>query len=62
MFTSGPSHGEAVGRFEGEPQYYASPDRAEYRGVLTQNGFAVVADAVEDPPCGRHKVWLSQLS
>jgi SAM-dependent methyltransferase len=62
MFTSGPSHGEAVGSFEGEPLYHASLDGPEYRPLLAQNGFAVVAHAVEDPTCGRHTVWLAQLS
>lgn len=62
MFTSGPSHGEAVGSFEGEPLYHASLDSAEHRNLLAQNGFAVVAHAVEDPTCGRHTVWLAQLS
>ena len=31
MFTSGPSHGEAIGAFQGEPLYHASLDKAEYR-------------------------------
>jgi hypothetical protein len=62
MFTSGPSHGEAVGSVEGEPLYHASLDIPEYRNLLAQNGFAVVARAVEDPTCGRHTVWLAQLS
>ena len=43
MFTSGPAHGEAMGTFEGEPLYHASLDSAEYRALLDENGFAVVA-------------------
>ena len=60
MFTSGPSHGEAIGSFEGEPLYHASLDGADYRALLDENGFAVVEHMVEDPACGRHTVWLVQ--
>jgi SAM-dependent methyltransferase len=60
MFTSGPAHGEAIGSFEGEPLYHASLDPAEYRALLGQNGFRVVAHVVEDPSCGRHTIWLAQ--
>jgi len=60
MFTSGPSHGEAIGTFEGEPLYHASLDAAEYRALLEANGFGVVAHAVEDPACGHHTIWLAQ--
>jgi SAM-dependent methyltransferase len=60
MFTSGPGHGKAIGSFEGEPLYHASLDGADYRALLDENGFAVVAHMVEDPACGRHTVWLAQ--
>ena len=62
MFTSGPSHGAAIGSFGGEPLYHASLDPAEYRALLEENGFAVAAHAVEDPACGRHTIWLAQRS
>jgi SAM-dependent methyltransferase len=61
LFTSGPSHGEAIGTFEGERLYHASLDAAEYRALLDDSGFAVVAHTVEDPACGGHTVWLAQL-
>ena len=61
MFTSGPSHGEAIGTYKGEPLYHGSPDGAEYRLLLDQNGFDVVSHVVEDPHCGHHTIWLSQL-
>jgi trans-aconitate methyltransferase len=61
MFTSGPAYSEVIGTFEGEPLYHASLDGAEYRTVLDENGFTVVAHALEDPTCGRHTVWLAQL-
>ncbi|ALK08280.1 class I SAM-dependent methyltransferase [Blastochloris viridis] len=60
MFTSGPAHGEATGTFEGEPLYHASLDAAEYRALLADHGFAVVAHVAEDPGCGGHTVWLAQ--
>jgi trans-aconitate methyltransferase len=61
MFTSGPSHGEAIGTYRGEPLYHASLDGTEYRTLLDENGFSVVAQVVEDPNCGGHTVWLAQL-
>jgi SAM-dependent methyltransferase len=62
MFTSGPAHGEAIGSFGGEPLYHASLDAAEYRALLAANGFHVVSHVVEDPDCGRHTIWLAQLT
>jgi SAM-dependent methyltransferase len=61
MFTSGPSHGEAIGTYKGEPLYHGSLDGAEYRSLLDQNGFDIVSHVVEDPDCGHHTIWLSQL-
>ena len=61
MFTSGPAHGEAIGSFGGEPLYHASLDPDEYRSLLDRNRFRVVAHVVEDPDCGRHTIWLTQL-
>jgi SAM-dependent methyltransferase len=61
MFTSGPSYGEAIGTYKGEPLYHGSLDGAEYRSLLDQNGFEVVLHVVEDPACGHQTVWLAQL-
>jgi len=61
MFTSGPSHGEAIGSFHGEPLYHASLDREEYRTLLDESGFDVITHVVEDPNCGLHTIWLAQL-
>ena len=61
MFTSGPDDGVAMGTFEAEPLYHASLSGAEYRALLAENGFDVVAHAAEDPSCGRHTIWLAQL-
>lgn len=59
MFTSGPAHGEVVGELEGDPLYHASLDPAEYRLLLEESGFKVVAHVSEDPAC-RRTVWLAQ--
>jgi SAM-dependent methyltransferase len=61
MFTSGPSHGEAIGTYKGEPLYHGSLDGAEYRSLLHENGVEVVSHVVEDSTCGHHTVWLSQM-
>jgi SAM-dependent methyltransferase len=60
MFTSGPSHGEAIGSFRGEPLYHASLDPAEYRSLLERHGFSVKSHVVADPSCGFHTIWLAQ--
>lgn len=60
MFTSGPSHGEAVGSFEGEPLYHGSLAPEEYRALLAEHGFSVVAHVVEDASCGGHTIWLAR--
>jgi SAM-dependent methyltransferase len=61
MFTSGSSHGEAIGTYKGEPLYHGSLEGAEYRSLLRQNGFDVVLHVVEDPNCGHHTIWLTQI-
>lgn len=60
MFTSGPAHGEAVGTFEGEPLYHASLAPEEYRSLLLEQGFEIVAHAAEDAECGGHTIWLAR--
>lgn len=60
MFTSGPSHGIAMGSYGGEPLFHASLDPDEYRTLLAANGFQVVHHLAEDPDCGGHTVWLAQ--
>ena len=36
IFTSGPSHGEAIGTYQDEPSYQGSLDEAEYRLLLNE--------------------------
>jgi 2-polyprenyl-3-methyl-5-hydroxy-6-metoxy-1,4-benzoquinol methylase len=59
MFTSGPSRGETIGSYHGEPLFHASLDPAEYARLLTSNGFSLRAHAADDPDCGHHTVWLA---
>lgn len=61
MFTSGHSDGEAMGTFLDRPLYHASLDHAEFRQLLTDNGFRVVQQVTEDASCGGRTVWLSQF-
>ena len=60
MFTSGTSHGVAIGSYHGEPLYHASLASEEYRALLEANGFRVEAHINEDPNCGRHTIWLAR--
>lgn len=59
MFTSGPSEGEAIGTYCGEPLYHASLDASEYEQLLAGHGFTLVAFVDTDPECGGHTVWLA---
>jgi SAM-dependent methyltransferase len=60
MFTSGTSHGVAIGSYHGEPLYHASLAPEEYCALLEGNGFRVEAHVSQDPNCGRHTIWLAQ--
>ena len=62
MFTSGPSEGEAIGSYRGEPLDHGSLDPAEYERLLVANGFLVDAHVADDPECGGHTVWLSRYA
>jgi len=61
LFTSGPSHGESIGRYHGEPLYHSSLDAAEYIALLESNGFDIVAHVANDPDCDRRTVWLARM-
>jgi SAM-dependent methyltransferase len=61
MFTSGPSHGEAIGSCFGEPLYHGSLAPSEYEALLVANGFTVVSYVPDDPECGGHTVWLARF-
>jgi 2-polyprenyl-3-methyl-5-hydroxy-6-metoxy-1,4-benzoquinol methylase len=59
LFTSGPSEGEAIGDYHGEPLFHASLGPAEYEALLLRHGFTVRAFVPDDPRCGGHTVWLA---
>lgn len=59
LFTSGTTHGEAIGTFEGQPLYHGSLDRAEYGELLRSNGFEVIRHVENDPACGGATIWLA---
>jgi hypothetical protein len=60
MFNSGPTHGEAVEEYRGDPFYHASLSADEYSVLFDGIGFEIIAHAVEDwqtggrPPFGSH--------
>ncbi len=60
LFTSGTEEGEAVGEFEGEPLYHGSLDADEYRTLLDQHGYELLAHIAGDPDCGGQTVWLAK--
>jgi SAM-dependent methyltransferase len=60
LFTSGPQHGERVGKLRGEPLYHASLAPDEYRALFAADGFAPVTEKMEDPDCELHSVWLAR--
>lgn len=62
LFTSGPAAGEAVGRVGDSPVYHASLAPDEYRGLLADNGFAVLWFRPEDARLMGHSVWLAARS
>lgn len=62
MFTSGPSEGESIGSYHGEPLYHGSLDPLEYRSLLAAHGFVVDAFVPGDPACGGHSIWLATFT
>ena len=60
MFTSGNEEGSAIGDLEGEPLYHGSLAPDEYRALLHEHGFTVVAHVPNDASCGQRTVWLAQ--
>ena len=60
MFSSGPSHGEAIGDLFGDALYHASLAPEEYTALLNDHGFQVIKMVAEDVECTGHTVWLVQ--
>jgi len=60
MFNAGPSHGEVVGSYRGDPLYHASLAPAEYEAALQRIGFEIVAHVVEDHYAGGRTAWIAR--
>ncbi len=60
LFTAGPRAGEPVGCVEGEKVYHSSLDPDEYRALLDEHGFDLIAFVPEDPDCKGHTVWMAR--
>lgn len=60
MFTSGPSHGEAIGDLFGNALYHSSLSQEEYKQLLNDHGFQVIKMVAEDKDCAGHTVWLAK--
>lgn len=60
MFTSGASHGEAIGDLFGDALYHASLAPEEYKQLLNDHGFQVIKMVADDKECAGHTVWLAQ--
>jgi len=60
MFTSGGEHGESIGEWQSEPLYHGSLAPGEYRALLAEAGFELVANAIGDPECGDATIWLAR--
>lgn len=61
MFNTGPTHGEGTGSYRGDPVYHASLNAAEYKALLVEAGFEIVAHVVEDWKTGGGRtVWLAR--
>jgi len=60
LFNTGPDNGEAIGRFADQDLYHASLAPDEYRDLLQQSGFEVMAHIADDPQSGGRTVWLAR--
>jgi SAM-dependent methyltransferase len=61
MFNSGPAEGEAVGEYRGDPLYHASLSADEYRALLHDIGFTVMAHVANDWSTGGGRtVWIAK--
>jgi SAM-dependent methyltransferase len=58
MFNSGPSHGEAIGNYRGDPLYHASLAPDEYRELIGRFGFRVIEHVGNDAQAGGRTAWI----
>ena len=60
MFNGGPTCGEAIGSYRGDPLFHASLGLTEYEEQLERIGFEIVAHAAEDHSAGDRTAWLAR--
>lgn len=60
MFNAGPSHGEVVGSYRGDPLYHASLAPEEYEAALRRIGFEILAHVAEDRNAGSRTAWIAR--
>jgi SAM-dependent methyltransferase len=60
MFSSGWADGVRLGEWQSEPLYHASLDPDEYRRLLADHGFTLLAHKLRDPECGESSVWIAR--
>ncbi|OAF07050.1 methyltransferase [Bradyrhizobium centrolobii] len=60
MFNTGPTFGEAVGSYRGDPLYHSSLDPSEYRQLLARYDLELIDHSIEDPQVGGRTVWLAR--
>ncbi|MDQ1197951.1 class I SAM-dependent methyltransferase [Agrobacterium sp. SORGH_AS 787] len=62
LFTAGPDRQETFGRFCGQTLYHASLAFEEYRLILADGGFEIIAHEIEDQSCGGATIYLAKRS
>jgi hypothetical protein len=60
MFNAGPSKGEAIGSYRGDPLYHASLDPSDYEALLAGAGFELIEHSINDPAKGGRIFWLAR--
>ncbi|MBU6462522.1 MAG: class I SAM-dependent methyltransferase [Bradyrhizobium sp.] len=60
MFNAGPSHGEAIGAYRGDPLYHASLDPSEYEALMAGAGFELIEHRGDDPAKGGRICWIAR--
>lgn len=60
MFNAGPSEGEVVGSYRGDPLYHASLDASEYETLLAGAGFELIEHSINDVAKGGRIFWLAR--
>jgi SAM-dependent methyltransferase/GNAT superfamily N-acetyltransferase len=61
LFTSGPDAGEVWSDNGGESLYHASLSPNEYKNLLKEYRFELIAHNIEDEKCGGATIWLARL-